>query len=55
MDIEKLLKLSKQDPGASKRAVEGFKERLKQSDKKFSETKRSMEPGKDFYNRVYDV
>lgn len=55
MDIQKLFELSKRDQGASKRAAEGFKERLKEREKDFAKESRKLAPSEDFYARSYNL
>lgn len=55
MDIKKLVELSKRDTSASKRAAEGFKERLKKREKIFAEESRKLAPSEGFYSRSYNL
>ena len=53
--VDELFMLSKHDTDASKRAAEGFKERLKEREKDFAQESRKLAPSEGFYERVYDL
>lgn len=55
MDIDKLYELSRKYPEASKRAADGFDERLKRREKEFKKESELLKPGEGFYERRYDV
>ena len=55
MDIKKLFELSKRDTNASKRAAEGFKERLQEREKAFAQESRKLAPSEGFYARSYNL
>lgn len=55
MDIDKLYELSRKYPEASKRAAEGFEERLKKREKEFKKESESLKPRDGFYERRYDI
>lgn len=55
MGVKRLVELSKRDPGASKRAAEGFGERLRQREREFAKESRSRSPSPGFYDRRFDI
>jgi hypothetical protein len=55
VNINKLYELAIKHPEASKRAAEGFEERLLKREKEFAEEAKKMKPKGDFWYRQYDI
>ena len=55
MDIDKLYKLSLKHPEASKRAAEGFEERLKKREEEFRKEFKKIDRKGNFWYRHYDI
>lgn len=55
MDVKRLVELSKSNPEASKKAAEGFEERLRQREEQFFKESKKLQISSERINRMYDI